>query len=501
MTNSDNNSIIVRFNGHVVENATEVNQAMGAFRLPRVSCKSRGGQLYVSKRTESLFHTGGVAKPARGLVEVMRALAYRQGKVVEVRGTPLSMLTADPTATSIQNPSIIELMQCSETGLIRHGAGASMKAISLDIARAFPNDTIYFLTSKFSLVRAVAKHLRANNQRCETLGRDRQYLQLPEDDRDPPRMVVVSTFGSVDPYHFPKSGAAVLLDAREITHQKARTTLADNDELRVRLFGLLRTDRKLSPRQYVQMVGAFGLREVSVSRNGRQPRTTALAMIKYQRRDTEVAKKSKATINQLYAANRERNVVFRTIAKGLVAGTTPRSRLYREITQWRDLTTFIGEPHVALVTSNLPHAAKLAKLLKQWPLACASQLTPGVLERLPEKDRTLLDERRDPNRTPLGRHVICTVSGAALLTDFVPDVVIWAGGGEGAPSLPANWLECSQTEPTHLLIVDLFDGFHNFANAMSHKRESAWRDKGIYRVCRNPMDERFKKFSTVQSQL
>jgi hypothetical protein len=494
MTTSENGAISVRFNGHVVENAREVSQTLGSFRLPRFSCQSRGGQLRVLRRTESLFVADGVAK-------IMQALAYQQGKVVEVRGTTLSRLTADPTATNIQNPSIVELMQCNETALIRHGAGASIKAIALDIARAFPNDTIYFLTSSFSLVKAVAKYLRANRQRCKTLGRDRQYLQLPKDDRDPPRMVVVSTFGSVDPYHFPKSSAAVLLDAREITHQKARTILADNDELRVRLFGLLRTDWKLSNRQYVQMVGAFGLREVSVFGSGRQPRATALAMVQYQRRDTTVARKAKPTINQLYAANRERNTVLRTIAKSLIEGTTPRSRLYRELTHWRDETALVGELRVALVTENLPHALKLAKLLRQWPLVCASQLTPGVMQRLPESDRRVLDERRDLSRTPLGRQVICTLSGAALLKDFVPDVVIWAGGGEGAPSLPANWLECSQTDPTHLLIVDLFDGFHNFANAMSHKRESSWRDKGIYRVGTDPMNARFKRFAAVQSQL
>ncbi len=218
----------------------------------------------------------------------------------ESSGTRLSKLTECQTNGAILNPAVVRLMRDNETGLIRYSPGVLPEQIALDIVRAFPKDTIYFPSCKYARASSLAKYLRQQGQPCHLLGKQHQYLQLPEDDSDVPRMVVTSTFGGVDPYHFPKSGVAVLLDATEITRQAARAAIADPDEARFRLFGLLPNDQRLSPREHIQLMSAFGIHEVEIRPRGKQKRHIELATVDYRRRDGAVSQRPAPTVNQLY---------------------------------------------------------------------------------------------------------------------------------------------------------------------------------------------------------
>ncbi len=191
--------------------------------------------------------------------------------------------------------------------------------------------------------------------------------------------------------------------------------------------------------------------------------------------------------------------MVRTVANGIYNRSLGCSRHYRQLHDWLSSAAGSEELNIAVLVEKLPHALRLASLLKGWPLACASQLTPGVLQRMPKAERDLFDERCDRMRTPLQRRLICTAWGAKGIPGFVPDVVIWAGGIGGVPRLPNSWTECLQRNPTKLLIVDFNDEFHCEAAAMSRQRQQRLNTDGIYRVGCSPAYGRVLDF--VQEQM
>jgi hypothetical protein len=367
-------------------------------------------------------------------------------------------------------------------GLVRYNSqgGVSLAWLIAEIALAFPMARIAIVVDSkdfgYQLQRQLSRFLNVT-----------MVTRRPSE--QPAGRVVVGTPAGLagNTVAFPKRDIVILPRAWDALHYYAETALMAADS-RFRLFGLLPTNRTLSPYEEDRIRATFGFAEVTVWKHGLVERFIR-SFWKPIRGGPSIP--SRLSVLQL----KRRGIWYHPVRNRWIA------RIVRGLScpcVEPQVCTSAGILHslpaafgVMVVVEGVEHALALAKLLP------GSALVVGdvILQGLSGSDRRLLARRRA--LATAGRPVIATVAGLARpnAVDWSTlRIVIWAGAGPGLPPIPADHLVCRPAENRAVLFVDFDDLHHPQLHCWSRSRQEAYLDAAWIAPDADPVQVRVERF-------
>jgi hypothetical protein len=434
----------------------------------------------IVRRPSSLLNPALVG-PTAGLASIAQYLAaqsdYKVTLQLPVRrlGPCVPLAAREPT-----DHHLLEFVGGNSHGVIRYAPGRVTVAwLVAQIALAYPEATVAVVTA-------------SEVQACRFLQRLWRWiptatLATARTCPEFPGRVMVSTFyGLAHPtLELERRQIVIALDAEEAAGERGQLALycAKN----ARLFGLLPIGYQPAPRNWDRVVAAFGLEQTEVPRHGDHVRQVRVAMVKiFGGIPLPMGNDALSLLKHGIWHHSVRNRQLAGVANALANGDQLKLLVTCPAANQANL-----EPRRTIVlTDTVEHALALAVQLPTWPLFSDDEeinqanLTPQKRELMAE--RLLL--------TREGIHAIATVGGLANLDLNQVDAVVWAGGRQHLPPLPADKLISGPGQEQPLLVVDCADRHHPRLRQWSRRRQEAYIASGWFPVGANPSVGRIANF-------
>jgi hypothetical protein len=355
-------------------------------------------------------------------------------------------------------------------GLIKYNADRVHPVdLFAQIARAWPRWNVTLVTGNREAVIGIAKSLRVAG--LDVFGFTARNQPCVE------KRVAVATYAGManNPASPDKQNIVVVLDVAEATSKQARWCRQHLE--RARLYGLLATQRHLSPYEADLVRSLFGFRATLVPQHGRVLRPVEVLWVPGQGRPPQHEPESILQLKRHGVWNNEaRNRQVARIAREFVSGALEQvQKLLPSAAACRQPMRPSG---MLVMVDNVEHAVKLMPKLPGWPVVLSGLAN---LDGLPAEQRAELDRRRQGEFVPHGCGIV-TEAGLGHSTLLWPlvGVVIRADAGTGLPAIPNDALlvPACETAPAPLLVVDLDDRHHPELRRRAQQRRRAYLELG-----------------------
>ena len=484
-------AIRLEYDGYRLANAGDVRMILGDVRIPTIETNVRHGEVVCKHRSISVMQSGDRAIPTIGLRDALATLANENCHIVRGVDSQPPPFDVEPP---LENSAVHNFVYRNATGLIKLTDARQVRLMASTLSATFPGQRIGFLASRFGLVQSCFRQTQNDvrsqqiHQRTKLFLCGRGHVDRPRDNQEVAH--VFGTFHSVDADWLSHCGMIVLLDAVDVTHRRAIDCLAFSTDLRAKLFGLLRTDRRqLSASAMARLRCAYGFNELEFGRDGGLRRDCVLRLHPVHD-GNGINCQSNRTYNQLIEANHRRNQIVRSTVLRLIRQP--------EVELGGRVHGFSCRPllpqQVSVLVNTLRHGLRLSRLLNDCPIVTGSPVPHPMFRQLSAPNRHHIARHQIDRATSTDAIQIFTPSGAVSNPEFKPDGVVYAGGAAAMPHTITPWMFAPEPEHRPLAIVDFDDRFHPQAARWSNDRRQAWSSLDIPVLGKTAKQFRIEKF-------
>ena len=437
-----------------------------------------------TRQVDSLLQPDdGMWRANAGLLPILQHVAQNDGRRVVIRAsTPMARLPDPVAAPRILDDRPAAFVAERERGLIRCGAQVEPVDMIAQILPTFPSARVAILGTHQPQLDKI--RLRLNQELpAVCIG-----TRIPEDEDN--AWIATSTFTNAAEGRLEKCHLVLLVDATHASHQRAEPALAAMDA-RFRLFGLLPEGCRLVPSVRDTLIGTFGLATLDVPRLGWETAQVQTTRVSINSPPVSNDRSGVALHRAGYWRHPVRNRKIVQLARMMRAGDAEGLSRFPHVQDWLE-----RGPHrplnVTLLVHNMEHALVLARRLPGWPVVAHDIRMPIDMRCLEEGEHRLLAERSAMLLT--GEQQIVSLDAAAQLQLSCTDVIIWAGGGRHAPTIPRHWLIHPSHSNRRLLLIDFTDRHHEELASWSRQRREQCEERDWFDARVNAEAGRIHRF-------
>ncbi len=455
-------------NGHVVLFSEEFRQG---FDLPTSiirPIRGEDGTIVLKRQVDSLLRPAhGMVYPNAGLLDVYKAVIREAGTAVD-RDQHVDSLPAPVSHRLTLPPGYLEFLDSHRSGLIQVGPNVSVAEMVVGTCLSWPSKRSIVLASKRRQLKAFERSCR---RVCSEWDIAIERRKCSDEDEVRGQLHTCTWIDAADT-DFAHYDIAFVLDAVDIAHDRGQTALCQSDA-KFRLFGFLRAEQRLSPRQWDLIHAALGpasVLELPSPRSQAAWVQTAMISVNPPPIDpaTSETKMHRRGCWKNYQRNRRIAKLTRAVTMGDAIGVEGKPA----IAPWMQATG--NRPQrVTVCAANLEHALALLRLMPGAHLA--TSLDDADLDDLAPEDRALVRERPATFASRL-----TVTDGTRWWSSDYTDCIIWAASGPGIGNGPAL-LSRGQTR-RRVLVIDFYDRHHDQLRDWSRQRRRIYESRGWFPV-------------------
>jgi|GEM_PF-6937977 hypothetical protein len=451
-------------------------------------------------------------EPNAGLRLLLHLAARAQNTELQVRGGGRRPLPEPLLGLNSVWPSLSRFVRQHEQGLICASSGVNSAQVFADLARTYPDCRLLMLVRRreqlsqlyreiFSLL---PDHLRQrhlfrafDSEEAAQFHNEINERHAIGESLEMPRFAIALAYASAD-LGVRQTHITLMEDALMCLNENSHWPLISPGG-DFRLLGILHSDfDSLATYEQLKVRQVFGFDEISLGANGKVRRHIEQAWFRcalppprgesFIRTMPSVGTRQRQTVNTLVAFIRHapRNDAIKRLAGQLQRGGQLSQR-FRRIRRWLD-ENHIAQPNFSIVVDRMDHAVTLSRDLPGWRILAVPD---SNLSGIPRSIRRRISDSDGEVPT----QAIVVADAATRLSGEHLDVVIWASGGLYV-DIPTHWQYANDETARPLLIVDVFDDFHQVPRHWSAHRRRELQKSGVYPVGVSPSIGRIQNFLT-----
>ncbi len=481
---------MVEQNGQHVHFDDDFIKKYGDLTVPRIVTPDAAGP--ASRIRQSLLaDPRGFRIPNAGCLAVVEYMLRKQGISLRVFDSPgIAALPQPEHVSGLNYPSVAEFLCQHRNGTIQLPNNLRASII-IEIAVAFPGCRVILLDARIETLKKLSKQVI--NGLPPGMKGDVEVVhakrRLHVDDEQPIPRIIFSTFIYAADCDFETCDIVMLLDARQVTHQRNRMALEACDA-RFRLFGFVNTGTRVSPNEAGLIMGTFGPQKLQLLSHGRIRRP--VYVVGHDNRQPSVHLAEVQTSNNRHEDN------FDFLGKCYWHNERRNRAIIQNARQLNDHPLC---PSVTIMVKHLDHAAALARKLRDWKIYIAPADRCAV-SRMNREFRERVESESRSASWSTGSCQIVMANAVGQFRGYLSRAIIWAGGGP-VDEIPESWFYVRDVDggsngPT--LIVDFQDRFNWVARKWSKQRFAAYNRKDIFRIGPTPAEGRIEAFLSGQRE-